>query len=259
MGERVTKWVFGCPVDGAAMMHWRRIVPKALANGYQVFGARSPKPVGTYQVVAVSETLRRVEVGKFAELQIAFGSQDPLLGGDPRKTSLRNYFLCLFSELALLQSESGDFLTAGVSLGTSVKVMFHWPSFSETERRWWLVDPLDGRGGKGGRYNLDINGVMHDLDNSNDQFEFIRRPIPEAIDDVHSGLAFVHLNTAAVEAELLVLPRVIELLEPGGYLMMDFYGWATVDQQVEIDLLLADHDLVSWELPTLQLVAYKKS
>lgn len=58
-----------------------------------------------------------------------------------------------------------------------------------------------------------------------DNIRFVRKPIPEALDDVDAQtLAFVHMNTGVSVAEDASLPVVLRRLSTGAVVLVDAFG-----------------------------------
>ncbi len=176
--------------------------------------------------------------------------------GDTRVTRLRTYYVWNFASLALARTETGDFVTGGVSYGTTPKVVADCLNFAHTGRKWWLIDPLDGWPDPSFKYNVDLENAQSGW-NPNAQAEWILEPLPGSLNSLPSSLAFVHLNTGNFDAELESLPTLGERVCSGGFILLDQYGWRSTDQQLQFDTAVHEAGLESFELPTYQLVIWK--
>jgi hypothetical protein len=209
-----------------------------------------------YQIVTVDRPMRRLHTGRFAAAHDRYAAQDPWIFYDPDMTRMSNYFLCMLAEQALAETAEGDLLLAGVSYGTSAKVIAEALDVASTGRGWWLIDPFDGSGAS--RYNHEVDTALQGWDDRIPA-HWVKGYIPEALDQVTARLAFVHVATGKYSAESRSFPRLIELLVPGGGMMLDIYGTLNADRQARVDLLLGEHGLRSWELPTGQLAVRRPS
>lgn len=194
--------------------------------------------------------MRRLHTGRFAAAHERHVAQDAWIFFDPDLTRLSNYFLCMLAEESLAETSEGDLLLAGVSYGTSAKIVAEVLDVASTGRGWWLIDPFDGTGAA--RYNHDLATAQRHWDDRIPT-HWVTGFIPEALDEVSAPLAFIHVATGKFSAEIRSLPRLVERLVPGGGMMLDIYGTLTAERQAEIDRLLIDAGLRSWELPTGQL------
>jgi len=204
-----------------------------------------------YQRVLVDRPLRRLHTGAFDEAQERHVKHDSWLFFDADITRLSNYFLCMQVEEALDATEDGDLLLAGVSFGTSAKVVADVLDIAATGRSWWLVDPFDGSGNP--RYNQDLEQARAGWD-ERIPTRWVTGRIPAALETVDAKLAFIHFATGKYSAERPSLDLLLPRLVPGGRMMLDIYGTLDGKRQAELDDLLAAAGLTSWELPTGQLV-----
>jgi hypothetical protein len=198
-----------------------------------------------------------MQSSKFADIHQFFSRADNHIGGNTEVTRLRTYFLCGLSQLALDMTESGSYLQAGVSSGTSSKVVSHVIDFQSTGRVWWMVDPLDGRsiGGKS-RYNTNLETAKAGW-NESITTHWVLKPIPEACEVIDDEFAFVHLSTGFFEAEISSLPYFISRLKTRGIIVMDQYGWENIENQEAADRILQNLSCHSFVLPSRQLVIWK--
>jgi len=208
----------------------------------------------TYQQVTVPRPMRRLHTGRFAEAHERHVRDDAWIFFHPDLTRLSNYFLCCLAQQALESTQDGDLLLAGVSYGTSAKVIADVLDVGSTGRAWWLIDPFEGNGDS--RYNHDLDVAQKGWD-QRIPTHWIRGFIPAALDEVDARFAFVHMATGKYSAERPSLDRILPMLVPGAGLMLDIYGTLNDTKQGEIDEKLTAAGLLSWELPTGQLAAQR--
>lgn len=233
---------------------WRRRAERNLARtGERPLREQGPR---RYQIVTIDRPMRRLHTGRFAAAHERYVAGDAWIFFDPDMTRLSNYFLCMLAQEALAETSEGDLLLAGVSYGTSAKIVAEVLDVASTGRSWWLIDPFDGSGAA--RYNHDLTTAKQGWD-ERITTHWVTGYIPEALDQVSAPLAFIHVATGKFSAEIRSFPRLIEMLVPGGGMMLDIYGTLTSERQESIDHLLADADLRSWELPTGQLAVRRPS
>jgi hypothetical protein len=194
--------------------------------------------------------MRRLHTGRFAEAHERYVQDDAWIFFDPDLTRLSNYFLCELAQQALDGTTDGDLLLAGVSYGTSAKVVAEVLDIGATGRAWWLIDPFDSSADS--RYNHDLAVAQKGWD-SRIPTHWIRGFIPAALDEVDARFAFIHLATGKYSAERPALDRILPMLIPGGCMMLDIYGTLNSSRQAEIDGKLEAAGVRSWELPTGQL------
>jgi len=227
---------------------WRRRAERSIART----AARPLQDQGPrrYQIVTVDRPLRRLHTGRFADAHERHVRSDAWIFFDPDLTRLSNYFLCMLAEQAIEETVEGDLLLAGVSYGTSAKVVAETLGISSTGRRWWLIDPFDGPADS--RYNHDLRVAQQGWDERIPTC-WIVGYVPDALAEVDAPLAFVHMATGKYSAERPSLDRLIPRLVPGARMMLDIYGTLDARRQAEVDEKLDAAGLRSWELPTGQL------
>ena len=165
------------------------------------------------------------------------------------------YTACIFAKIAQVNTEHGDFLSAGVSYGTAPIIISEYLQLQKkSEFRYYLIDPFSGAGRT--NYNTDIDLVKSRWNNN-----ILTIWIPEylstkAIDRV-GRLSFIHLNTGDFDSEFETLPLLYKLLLPGGFIVQDLYGWQSIEKQVAIDTLLLQIGAESFIQVTQQLIIFK--
>lgn len=234
--------------DAVRRRVWRRRAARSLARtASRPLREQGPR---RYQIVTVDRPLRRLHTGRFAAAHERHAGKDEWIFFDADLTRMSNYFLCMLVEQALADTNEGDLLLAGVSYGTSAKVVAETLDVASTGRRWWLIDPFDGSADS--RYNHDLSVAQQGWD-ERIPTRWIAGLVPDALDEVEAPLAFVHMATGKYSAERPTLDRILPMLVPGAGMMLDIYGTLDERRQSEVDAKLAAAGLRSWELPTGQL------
>ena len=246
--------------------YYKTITPTPIWNALRIILKRkNVKIVKEYQSVKLNFVMTRLHISKFAEIHNKFASLDKHLNFDVEKTRLRTYNVVSFCNLALHNSAryklKGDVVTFGVSFGTAPLVMTHNLKSQIKGRTLFLVDPF-----------LGVESSSNDkrLRNYNLDSELVRERMPEGVDVViirdflsskiikkFGKITFAHLNTMDLKAEIKSIPELYKKLLKGGFIIMDFYGWLSVEDQRKVDELLTLCGAESFELVTRQLVIYK--
>jgi len=226
----------------------------------RLVGGRHEHERVNYQGVSCPFTLTRIHVGSFAEVHEKWAQLDTHIGRDVNVTRLRVYTVLSLAQMAVRNTRSGDFMTAGVSFGTAPLVVSECLKAELKPRKWFLIDPLDGSATSLQRgqtsYNTDFELVrgrwVQDV-----EAVWVREFLSSKVLDVMPEFAFVHLNTGDFDAEFSCMRTLIEKLVPGGFIIFDLYGWLAPNRQQMIDELLVDANTTSFEMVTRQLVIGK--
>lgn len=98
----------------------RDLIPPLLYRLLQrLVGGRHEYERVNYQGVSCPFTLTRLHVGSFAEIHEKQAQLDTHIGRDVNVTQLRVYTVLSLAQMAVRNTRSGDFMTAGVSFGTA--------------------------------------------------------------------------------------------------------------------------------------------
>ena len=234
-----------------------RLAPRRLIELYSsiVKRRRKRKAQGRrYQELQLGKLLPRLEEGSFADAHVKHASRDPRLDGNTQVTRLRTYFVYNFAKLALHFSDGGDFVTGGVSYGTAPKIAAELLGHEGIGRKWWLIDPLDGRPDY--RFPIDMSEVTKDW-RGGFTVEWINDLLPDGLNEISLPVAFVHLNSGNFDAELASLEALRGRLVSGGFMVVDQYGWVSPRAQKAFDDIIDENEWQSFVLPTYQLVVYR--
>lgn len=214
----------------------------------------------TYQGVAVPFLMSRLHQSKFSYIHEKYASLDTHINRDLNLTRLRNYTIISFAELSLSLTRTGDFLTAGVSFGTTALVTAELLNFQDSSRKFYLIDPFAGNktfSEKGNtNYNTDYDLVKSRW-NCHVEAIWIKKFLSNDSLTNITDLAFIHLNTGDFDAEIQTIPTLFDRLLPGGFMIFDLYGWLPDFKQREVDLLLEKLSAHSFQAVTKQLIIYR--
>jgi len=155
----------------------------------------------------------------------------------------------------------GGVLTCGVSFGTSALITAELLESDLKNKKFYLLDAFAGVKSSSEKentynYNTDLNLVKSRWNTEIPAIWICDFLTINSISNLPQ-LVFIHLNTGDYLSELRTLPILCSKLIKGGYLLMDLYGWQTLEKQLEIDKTLVELGLVSFQLVTRQLVIYK--
>lgn len=253
-------------MQGRGKNYLKTIIPTPIWNALRIIlNRKNVKISKEYQSVKLNFVMTRLHISKFAEIHNKFASLDKHLNFDVEKTRLRTYNVVSFCNLALHYSAryklKGDIVTCGVSFGTAPLVMTHNLKSQIKGRTLFLVDPFLGAENSSNtkrlrNYNLDSELVLKRMPEGLDVVVIRDFLSPKAIKKF-GKIAFAHLNTMDFKAEMESIPELYKKLVMGGFIIMDFYGWLSAENQRKVDELLTLCGAESFELVTRQLVIYK--
>ena len=233
----------------------RKVAPPLLLDYYlKKFVDKRINISRNYQGVKPFLLLDEIHDSKFSKIHEKYVNFDSHLEYNNDKTRLRNYTLCQFAKIALQNTKKGDFLAAGISFGTSALIVSEFTELEGYNRRQFFIDPMDGRGRND--YNTSPELVRARW---NKNIELIWKLEPLTVDSIQDikELSFVHLNTNSFDAELSVLPQLINILVGGGVIVMDLYGWQERAKQKSINLVLDKASVNYFVSVTQQLIIFK--
>ena len=214
----------------------------------------------SYQDVYTPYEMTRIHYGEFSEIHKKWALLDTHISRDTNITRLRNYTVFSFAQLALRNTSTGDFLTAGVSFGTAPLVVSETLQNEIQPRKFYLIDPLDGSKTSSEMgltsYNTDFDLVKSRW-TPNVEAVWVREFLSENALSEIPELALIHLNTGDFDSEFSCLSILFEKLVAGGFIVLDLYGWQNSQRKSLIDQKLASINATSFELPTRQLVIAK--
>jgi hypothetical protein len=201
----------------------------ALRQAKSILSSRRRRvPERSFQGVSTVHSIRALETGRFAEVFNRHWALDPYnvpSAGD--RVRLRTYNLCSLARLAL--RSPGDFVIAGVSWGTTPRVLYDLLDWDTLGRTMHLVDPflaIDNAidRNKVDKYNSDKGFVERQYPRTA-RIRFHTAVIPDCLPlEGASQFAFVHLNTSDHLAEARSLHYFYENLGQGGVIVIDDYA-----------------------------------
>lgn len=249
MADKIIKIVF------------KKLCPPLILDIYRKLILRQKEIVlFDYQGVKPPFYMSRLHNTKFSHIHEKWANLDTHINRDSNVTRLRVYIICQFAKLTLNNTNSGAFLTAGVSFGTSALITSEYLNLENFERDYYLIDPFDGSttaAVKGvNSYNTDFDLVKSRWNNKISTF-WIRNFLSLKIIQDIPALAFVHLNTGDFESELNCISILYQKLIPGGFIILDIYGWLSLEKQKAIDSILDKIGATSFMCISRQLVISK--
>ena len=214
-------------------------------------------PKNSYQNVHTNIKIKSYHEWEFNNLHNYFCSKDKHLNFNTEITRFRNYNNYKFAELAIKNNPTLSFLSAGISYGTSLKIITHMLDNKANDNNYYIIDNYKNLGGK--KYNTDIENVRVDLKNiKNFNFIFVEKLLSkENLDEIDDKFTFIHLNTTNFEVEFNCLSKVIDKLANNGILIIDYYGWSDEQQLAYNKYIERNKNLFSYVSPSLQLIIIK--
>jgi O-methyltransferase len=162
----------------------------------------------------------------------------------------------------------GDFVECGVFHGFSTAVAAKYLDFGKQARTWYLYDTFSGIPTDQldpGHVNPPSYVEPSIYDGVKRRFEgypnirVVRGRVPEVFSEaVPQSIAFMHLDMNSAAAEMGALEVLFERMVPGGFLVLDDYGWYVYRaQKLAEDPFFRRHGCPVLELPTGQGLVIK--
>jgi hypothetical protein len=166
-----------------------KILPKKVKD---YFRKKLRTPRNVYQNVHTDIKLNEYHSGKFDLYHNQFCLKDLHLNQNNQVTRFRNYINSKYAEFAIRNNSTGNFLSVGISYGTSLKIITHLLDERVSNIKYFLIDNYKNVGGI--NYNNNINNVKNDLnDIKNFRFNFIEDLLNQSsLDKVDDSLIFTH-------------------------------------------------------------------
>ena len=215
-------------------------------------------PKNHYQNFHTHSKINDYHSEKFDLYHNQFCLNDLHINSDHQVTRFRNYINSKYAEFAVRNSSTGNFLSVGISYGTSLKVITHLLDEKVKNTKYFLIDDYKNVGNF--NYNTDINNVKKDLKNiKNFKFNFIENLLNQSsLDKVEDNLIFSHLNTGNYQVEFKFLPQIINKTKTNGVIIIDNYGFWSSTEIHNIDQYIEKNpNLFKIVLPSLQCVIIK--
>jgi len=232
-----------------------RILPEKIKN-YLRKKLRTPRNV--YQNIHTDIKINEYHSGKFDLYHNKFCLNDFHLNQNNQVTRFRNYINSKYAEFATRSNSTGNFLSVGISYGTSLKIITHLLDEKVNNIKYFLIDNYKNVGGS--NYNNNIDNVKNDLnDIQNFKFNFIEDLLNQSsLSKVDDNLIFTHLNTGNYKVEFEFLPEIINKTKPNGVIIIDNYGFFNKNEINNIDEFISKNtNLFKIVLPSLQCVIIK--
>lgn len=179
----------------------------------------------------------------------------------------RLHVLCWCATNALCLE--GDFVECGVYRGYCSAVAARYLDFGKQARRWYLYDTFSGIPPQDLEPERQQEAEAYQepglYDSVRRRFaaypniQVIQGRVPEVLTEASPArIAFMHLDMNSAKAEIGALEVLYDRLVPGGYLLLDDYGWHHYrQQQIAEDAFFAPRETRVLELPTGQGMVIK--
>lgn len=217
-------------------------------------------PTNVYQNVHTNIKIDEYHSGKFDLYHNKFCLNDLHLNSNSQVTRFRNYINSKYAEFAIRNNSTGNFLSVGISYGTSLKLITHLFDEKVNNAKYFLIDNYKNVNGFNRNYNNDINNVKKDLINiKNFKFNFIEDLLNQSsLDKVDDNLIFTHLNTGNYKVEFEFLPQIINKTKANGVVIIDNYGfWNKIEINNIDEYISKNTNLFKIVMPSLQCVIIK--
>lgn len=166
----------------------------------------------------------------------------------------------------------GDFVECGVFKGFCSEVIFKYLDFQDLPRQAYLYDTFAGlpeetsteqeRITWGHYSNFDPDALFADVRKKFSRYEnvnIVRGTVPDSFQQaVPEKIAFLHIDMNSEKAEILALEHLFDRVVPGGFIVLDDFGWGVNVKQMSAELAFMNargHQIL--EIPTGQGVIIK--
>ena len=165
----------------------------------------------------------------------------------------------------------GDFVECGVFHGLTSYFLCEYLQFGKQDRTFWLYDSFKGLDPEtateaelsswDGTYST-IPTLADDVRKRFSQFDNVRvMPgwLPGTLHEASpTEIAFLHLDLNSVHAEIQSLECLYDRITPGGFVLLDDYGWAFNAPQMQAErAFFQQRKITVLELPTGQGLVMK--
>lgn len=122
----------------------------------------------------------------------------------------------------------GDFVECGVWQGFSSAVVMHYLDFGQQACQFYLYDTFTGLPGQtwSPYQEAHLHHKVCTLFEPYPNVHIIPGIVPDSlVDNAPAQIAWLHLDMNSAEAEIGALDVLFERVVPGGYILLDDYGW----------------------------------
>jgi O-methyltransferase len=167
----------------------------------------------------------------------------------------------------------GDFVECGVASGMVSRAIAHYISWEKhPEKTFWLLDTFSGYPQEQlttaevdsglGRLHSVYTDTYQKVISTFSQFanvRIIQGVIPHTLSQVTcERIAYLHLDCNAVVPELASIETFWDRIVPGGWVLMDDYGWTEcINQKIALDEFAASKGVRIYSSPTGQGILLK--
>lgn len=161
----------------------------------------------------------------------------------------------------------GDFVECGVLKGFSSQVIFKYLDFKNVPKKAYLYDTFQGifpeetstqkEREKWDYSRFDSETLYSEVCETFSIYpnvEIIRGVVPASFSiSVPEKISFLHIDMNSTKAEIFALEALFEKVSPGGYILLDDFGWDISQNQAIAELeFMRDRGHSILELPTGQ-------
>ena len=168
-------------------------------------------------------------------------------------------------------SVDGDFVECGVFKGFCSEVILKYLDFQNMARQAYLYDTFEGLPEKTSTAQerltwdysqCDGEAIYAQVRKKFSQYKnvnIIRGIVPDTFQEaVPEKIAFLHVDMNSEKAEMLALDHLFDKVSPGGFIVLDDFGWTCNVNQMSAELaFMKERGHYVLELPTGQGVVIK--
>jgi O-methyltransferase len=165
----------------------------------------------------------------------------------------------------------GDFVECGVYKGFCSGVLFDYLEFQDLPRQAYLYDTFDGLPEETSteaervawNYKQDDKDAVYlavcEKFSKFDNVHVVRGTVPDSFNlAVPDEIAFLHIDMNSEQAEMLALEHLFDKVTPGGFIVLDDFGWMSNRNQMSAELaFMNERGQHVMELPTGQGLVIK--
>lgn len=247
----MANYLVGFSVNVADVTKFGQILDQTIAQFRPIDGI-----IVSDNLIAWHRNLSFLDDGKLMELMALHAT-----GADEKGIIWRTYIYIWCMEQALRLD--GDLLECACYKGTTVRIACDYLDFKSYAKQFLLFDLFDpvAYGLVPTKPELGLGLYEKVVDRFADlaNVSVIKGRVPEIlVEHCPAKIAFLHLDMNNAEAEIAALDILFDRIVPGGWILLDDYGWLQFrEQKIAEDAFFQARGLRPMELPTGQAIVIK--
>jgi hypothetical protein len=134
----------------------------------------------------------------------------------------------------------GDFVECGCYKGTGPRIVAEALDFARQDRRYWLYDLFEHNASMPHHHMMEHSATLHDEVKARftdfPNVIITKGRVPDSFEGAApEKIALMHLDLNNTEAEVAALDALFDRIVPGGFLLLDDFGWLGYQKQLEAE------------------------